>query len=186
MDTAGNASGQKRDMKVDSEFSDELRMIPRWAIAGALAAFALTEYYFWVLLPQHRHHPSALPIVFRFYLLISWGALAALYVLIMGYISNDAPRRGMSARLWMLCVVMPGGIGAVLYFLLRQPILASCPSCGTRVAGTFHYCPQCAYQVSACCGHCYRTARITDLYCVHCGHDLATDHPPARLQAFSR
>jgi hypothetical protein len=81
---------------------------------------------------------------------------------------------------------MPGGIGAVLYFLLRQPILASCPSCGTRVAGTFHYCPQCAYQVSACCGHCYRTARITDLYCVHCGHDLATDHPPARLQAFSR
>ena len=186
MNSSWNNPGQKRDMKVAGEISDELRLIPRWAMAGALLAFALTEYYFWVILPNHRHHPSPLPVALRFYLLISWGALAALYVLMMGYISNDAPRRGMSARLWMVCVVMPGGIGAVLYFLLRQPILSSCPSCGAHIEGNYHYCPQCSYQVSACCGQCYRTARITDLYCVHCGHDLAADHPPARLQAFSR
>jgi hypothetical protein len=186
MKSSGNRFNQEREMKPDGEIMDDLRMVPRWAIAGALAAFALTEYYFWVIVPQHRHHPSPLPTALRFYLLISWGALAALYVLMIGYISNDAPRRGMSARLWMLCVIMPGGIGAVLYFLLRQPVLSACPSCGTQIVGNYHYCPQCAYQVKACCGNCHRTARITDLFCVHCGHDLAADHPPARLQAFMR
>src|SRR6202034_4687205 len=117
MDSTRDTLGPKRDMKMDAELTDDLRLIPRWAIAGALAAFALTEYYFWVIVPQHRHNPSPLPTALRFYLLISWGALASLYVLMIGYISNDAPRRGMSTRLWMVCVVMPGGIGAVLYFL---------------------------------------------------------------------
>ncbi|WP_229741122.1 zinc ribbon domain-containing protein [Silvibacterium dinghuense] len=179
-----NGFASPREAKIGSDISEELRLIPRWSMVGALAAFALTEYYFWVVLPAHRHHPSPLPVALRFYLLISWGALAALYVLMMGYISNDAPRRGMSARLWMVCVVMPGGIGAVLYFLLRQPILTSCPSCGTRITGNDHFCPHCAYQIAPCCGNCYRTTSITDLFCTHCGHDLASDHRPARLQAF--
>jgi predicted amidophosphoribosyltransferase len=74
----------------------------------------------------------------------------------------------------------------VLYFLLRQPILSTCPACGIHVEGDYHYCPQCAYQLAGCCRNCYRSARITDLYCVHCGHDLASDHPPARLQLFSK
>ncbi|HUY81977.1 MAG TPA: zinc ribbon domain-containing protein [Acidobacteriaceae bacterium] len=164
--------------------SDELKLIPRWAIVAAVVAFALVEYYFWVVLPAHRGHPSSLPVALRTYLIASWGALAALSMLVIGYISNDAPRRGMSPRLWMICVVIPGGVGVALYFLLRQPILSSCPSCGAYVAGDYHYCPQCAYQVTACCGECHKTARITDIYCVHCGHELAKDHPPARLHAF--
>ncbi|WP_229741121.1 double zinc ribbon domain-containing protein [Silvibacterium dinghuense] len=172
------------EAKTGSDISQELHLIPRWSMLGALIAFALTEYYFLVVLPMHNHHPSALPVALHFYLVLSWGALAAVSMLMMGYISNDAPRRGMSARLWMVCVVMPGGIGAVLYFLLRQPILTSCPSCGTRITGNYHFCPQCAYQVSASCGNCYRTTSITDLFCTHCGHDLASDHRPARLQAF--
>jgi hypothetical protein len=166
-------------------FSDELRLIPRWAILAAAVAFVLVEYYFWVALPGHTHTPSRLPIALRFYLLLSWGVLAALSMLIVGYISNDAPRRGMSAQLWMICVVIPGGVGAALYFLLRQPILVSCPACGAHVEDNYHYCPQCSYQVSACCGNCYRSARVTDIYCVHCGHELAEDHPPARLHSFS-
>jgi predicted amidophosphoribosyltransferase len=121
----------------------------------------------------------------RIYFALSWGALASLYMLMVGYVSKDSPRRGMSARIWMIvCLVMPGGIGAVLYFLLRQPIISLCPACGTRVQSEYHFCPQCAYQVSASCGKCYRSVRITDLYCVHCGHDLASDNRPARLHAF--
>jgi len=91
----------------------------------------------------------------------------------------------MSTRLWVLiCLVLPGGIGAVLYFLLRQPVVALCPSCGTSIHTEFHFCPQCAYQVSASCGNCYRGVRITDLYCVYCGHSLASDNVPSRLRAF--
>ena len=48
-------------------FSDELRLIPRWAMVAAVAAFALVEYYFWVALPGHNPHPSRLPFPLRFY-----------------------------------------------------------------------------------------------------------------------
>lgn len=165
-------------------FSSELKLIPRWSVAAAILAFVVMQYLFWVVFPQgHRHPPP--PVGLRLYFAVSWGALAALYMLMVGYISNDSPRRGMSVRIWMIiCLVMPGGIGAVLYFLLRQPIISLCPACGTHVQSEDHFCPQCAYQVSASCGKCYRSVRITDLFCVHCGHDLASDNRPARLHVF--
>jgi hypothetical protein len=167
-------------------FTGELRMIPAWSIAGALVAFTLMQYLMWIVVPAHRHHPPNLPFWFRLYFNITIGALAGLYVLMVGYVSRDSPRRGMSTPLWMLvCVVIPSGIGAVLYFLLRQPVLSVCPACGARIESDYHFCPQCAYQVAPCCGNCHRTARITDLYCVHCGHELGADKPPKRLHAFT-
>ncbi len=162
-----------------------MKMVPRWSIALAVAAFVGMQYFFWVVLPAHRHHPPTTPVGLRFYFAISWSALASLYVLMVGYVSRDAPRRGMGSRLWIIiCMVMPGGVGAVLYFMLRQALVADCPACGTHVQADFHFCPQCAFQVTASCGNCYRTARATDLYCVYCGHDLAADNAPARLHAF--
>ena len=165
-------------------FSSELRLIPRWSVAAAVLTFVVMQYLFWVVFPQEHRHPPA-PIGMRLYFALSWGALASLYMLMVGYVSKDSPRRGMSARIWMIvCLVMPGGIGAVLYFLLRQPIISLCPACSTRVQSEYHFCPQCAYQVSASCGNCYRGVRITDVYCVYCGHSLAADNMPSRLRAF--
>jgi predicted amidophosphoribosyltransferase len=79
--------------------------------------------------------------------------------------------------------VLPGGIGAVLYFLLRLPVTSRCASCGTHVQNEFHFCPQCCYQLTASCGNCYRSVRITDQFCTRCGHELAEDQMPARLRA---
>lgn len=167
-------------------FSGELRLIPAWSVLGAVVAFTAMQYVMWIVVPAHRHHPSSVPFGFRIYFNISISALAALYVLMVGYISRDSPRRGMSTAMWtVVCVVIPSGIGAVLYFLLRQPVLSVCPVCGCRIESEYHFCPQCAYQVAPCCGNCHRTARVTDLYCVYCGHNLASDHPPARLHAFA-
>lgn len=157
-------------------------MIPIWSMVAAGLAFVLVEYYFWMIAPAHRHHPAS-ALGFRLYFNLSWGTLAALYFLMIGYVSKDAPRRAMSTRFWMLiCFVMPAGIGAVLYFLLREPIVSRCPACGTHVLGEFHFCPQCAYQMTASCGNCYRTVRATDQFCTCCGHELAADHMPARLR----
>jgi hypothetical protein len=163
--------------------NDDERMIPVWSIVVAFATFVLVEYYFWLVLPkQWPHSPS--PLGFQLYFNISWGILTALYFLMVGYVSKDAPRRAMSSRFWMLaCFVMPGGIGAVLYFLLRQPLVSCCPACGTQVEGDFHFCPQCNYRLTANCGHCFRTVRATDQYCTRCGHELAADLMPARLRA---
>ena len=164
--------------------NDDTRMIPVWSIMAAAAAFVLVEYYFWLVLPEQQHH--APPLGFRIYFNVSAGLLLSLYFLMVGYISKDAPRRAMSTRFWMfICFVMPAGIGAVLYFLLRQPQVSRCPSCGTHVQGDFHFCPQCNYQLSANCGTCFRTVRASDLYCTNCGDDLANDHTPARLHVLS-
>ena len=93
--------------------NDDERMIPVWSIVVASLAFVLVEYYFWVVAPEQRHHAPP-PIGFRIYFNLSWGIVVALYFLMVGYISKDAPRRGMNTRFWMLvCFVMPGGIGAV-------------------------------------------------------------------------
>jgi len=160
---------------------DDARLIPLWSIVVAIAAFVAVEYYFWMVLPQQRHHPGP-PIGFQIYFNLSFGILSSLYFLMIGYVSKDAPRRSMSARFWMLiCFVMPGGIGAVLYFLLRQPLVTRCPACSTFVQSDFHFCPQCNYQLAASCGNCFRTVRATDQFCTRCGHELAADHMPARL-----
>lgn len=171
--------------KQATSFSGEMRLVPLWSVAGAILAFTAMQYVMWVVVPAHRHHPSNMPISFRIYFNISIGALAALYMLMVGYISRDSPRRGMSTAMWtFVCLVIPSGIGAVLYFILRLPVLSACPACGCRIESNYHFCPQCNYQVAPCCGNCHRSTRITDLYCVFCGHNLAQDHPPARLHAF--
>ena len=164
--------------------NDDTRMIPVWSIMAAAAAFVLVEYYFWLVLPEQQHH--APPLGFRIYFNVSAGLLLSLYFLMVGYISKDAPRREMNSRFWIvLCFVMPGGIGAVLYFLLRQPEVSRCPACSTHVLSDFHFCPQCNYQLSASCGNCFRTVRATDQFCTRCGHELAQDPTPARLRVMS-
>ncbi|MGD0732747.1 MAG: zinc ribbon domain-containing protein [Terracidiphilus sp.] len=161
--------------------NEDTRLIPVWSIVTAAAAFVLVEYYFWLILPTQQRHVA--PLGLRIYLNLSWGLLAAIYFLMVGYVSKDAPRRAMSSRFWMLiCFVMPGGIGAVLYFLLRQPEVSLCPACSTHVQSDFHFCPQCNYRLTANCGNCYRTVRATDQFCTRCGHELARDHMPARLR----
>jgi hypothetical protein len=181
---AMRTTSQLRDFESTASLTGEMKMIPAWSVVLACVAFAATQYFFWIIIPTQRHHPGP-PIGLRMYFALSAGALAALYALMAGYVSRDARRRAMSPLLWIIVVLMPGGIGFVLYFLLRMPIVSLCPACQTQVQSEFHFCPQCAYQVSASCGECYRTVSSTDLFCVHCGHDLATDNMPARLRAFS-
>ena len=160
---------------------EDSRLIPVWSIVVAILAFVVVEYYFWVVFPRQQHRVTAIGL--RSYLNISWGLLASVYFLLIGFVSKDAPRRSMSARFWMLiCFVMPGGIGAVLYFLLRTPVISACPACGTHVQGDFHFCPQCNYRLTASCGTCFRTVRATDQFCTGCGHELNREHIPARLR----
>jgi endonuclease/exonuclease/phosphatase (EEP) superfamily protein YafD len=113
-------------------------------------------------------------------------AALASYVLLIGYVSRDVRRRNMEAALWILiAVVMPGGIGAVVYFLLRQPVLIRCPNCSTELTSGVHFCPQCRFQVAPVCGQCFRGVQTTDAFCPQCGHDISQDGGPARLHAYS-
>ena len=164
-------------------FAEELRFVPRWSVAAAVASFVTVLYIFWVVVPAHRSHP--LPFGLRLYFALSWSALSALYMLMVGYVSRDTARRGMRARLWILiCLILPGGIGSVLYFLLRQPLITLCPACASRVQSGFHFCPQCAYALSPSCPNCFSSMGKADRYCVECGYDRTRAAEPARLFAF--
>ena len=164
---------------------EELKLIPAWSVVLSLVVFSAVQVLsFWGSRQgSPPHHGNPVMHVIGSY---SWGAALASYVLLIGYISRDVKRRNMRPGLWMLIVlVMPGGIGAIVYFLLRQPMMTRCPSCRTEVASSFHFCPQCHFQMSPVCGQCFRGVHITDVYCVQCGHDLTQDEMPARLRSFS-
>ena len=177
-----------RDLKVENSGErkvpgdEDLGMLPVWSIVLAAVVFIAVQVLFHGVLPHHRHEMLPMRLLMGY----SWGTAFASYVLLVGYVSRDVKRRRMSAGLWMLIViVMPGGIGAVVYFLLRQPILTPCPHCSTEITSSFHFCPQCQFQMAPVCGQCFRSVRITDSFCSVCGHDLAVDGAPARLRAYS-
>ena len=171
-----------RQKDPSSPGDEELRMIPRWSMVLAILLFVGMQYIFHVVMPHHKHELLPLRLMMGY----AWGSLVASYALLLGYVSRDVKRRGMSAGLWMLvCVVLPGGIGAVVYFMLRQPVLSRCPNCSTEIAATYHYCPQCQFQMAPVCGECHRGVKITDVFCTQCGHDLARDGAPARLRVYS-
>ena len=161
---------------------DQLSLIPTWSVILAIIVFGAVQYLFQGVMPHHKHEMLPMRILMGY----SWGTAFATYVLLIGYVSRDVKRRNMSASLWMLVViVMPGGIGAVVYFLLRQPIVSRCPHCNTEISSSMHFCPQCQFQMAPVCGRCFRGVQITDVYCTQCGHDLAEDQAPARLRVFS-
>ena len=162
---------------------ESLKMIPLWSVILATMVFLAVVYVFNSSPPPHRR-PGSLPmhIIFTY----TTGTALASYILLVGYVSRDVKRRNMPAALWMLiAVVMPAGLGAVVYFLLRQPIMTRCPNCTTELTASVHFCPQCQFQVAPVCGQCFRGVQITDVYCTQCGHDLAEDGAPARLRAYS-
>jgi hypothetical protein len=137
--------------------------------------------------PRRPQQRGAEQVAGRLMFIYTTSAALASYVLLVGYVSRDVKRRNMSAPLWMMIVVVanPGFIGAVVYFLLRQPISIRCPNCTTELTAGVHFCPQCRFQVAPVCGQCFRGVRITDAFCPQCGHDVTEDHVPARLRAYS-
>ncbi len=160
----------------------ELSLIPWWSVALALVVFSAIQLLFHHVMPPPKPGTEAM----RWLMSYSWGTALASYALLIGYISRDVKRRNMSAGIWMLiALVMPGGIGAIVYFLLRQPVMTRCPSCRTEIASGFHFCPQCQFQLAPVCGQCFRSVHITDVYCVQCGHDLMEDAVPSRLRSYS-
>ena len=74
---------------------EELRMIPRWSMVLAVVLFAGMQYVFHVVMPHHKHELLPLRLMMGY----AWGSLFASYALLLGYVSCDVKRRGMSAGL---------------------------------------------------------------------------------------
>jgi hypothetical protein len=178
-----NRQNSEPSVERDYGDGDSLKLLPLWSIILAILVFVGSQWFFDSVPPPHRR-PGSMPM----HLIMCYMTSAALasYVLLIGYVSRDVRRRNMQAALWILiAVVMPGGIGAVVYFLLRQPIMIRCPNCSTELTSGVHFCPQCRFQVAPVCGQCFRGLQTTDAFCPQCGHNVAEDHAPCRLRDYN-
>jgi len=100
-------------------------------------------------------------------------------VVLIGYVNADARRRGMRHIMWtLLTIFIPYGVGAVLYFVLRDPMLISCPKCNTRCRAIFVFCPQCGTELSPSCPACKRAVEPTWHRCAYCGRELERTSDP--------
>lgn len=153
-----------------NRFSDEMKLVPAWAYVLAGIGFICIQVVMNVLVPNEKNPPSQPLLGFLGFLA---GAVLACYFLLIGYVNEDAGRRGMSRTLWTLLVIfIPNALGFILYFLLRQPALQPCPQCHTAVQPSFNYCPTCHTKLHPHCAQCQRAVRLTDTYCPYCGYKL--------------
>lgn len=157
------------------DFSEEAKMIPRWAIALGVILFIGMQLVWHVLIP-HQHPPQDVPpLGLRLFLGLFLGALLIVWSLLIGYVNRDSKRRGMNRALWtVIAIFVPNGVGFILYFLLRDPLRDLCPKCGAGVDTGYTFCPKCRFELRPTCPKCGQTVHVGDVYCAHCGNDLST------------
>jgi hypothetical protein len=157
-----------------SRFSNEVRIIPAvaWIIGVAVAVTMFSCLYF-VAIP-HDHKLSQWPVVAQigFALL---GLLPMAAILLVGYINADARRRGMRYVMWtLLALFLPNSLGIILYFILREPLLAQCAKCGAQGRANFTFCPQCGAGLTTACPGCKRPVEVGWSRCAYCGIALVS------------
>jgi hypothetical protein len=150
------------------KFLDELKIIPgvAWLIDLLLAGGILLLMF--VNLPQ-------LPLGDAEILFIACILLCIFAcVLLIGYINMDARRRSMNHVMWtLLSIFIPYGIGIMLYFVLRDPKMISCPRCSVPGRPGYAFCPQCGADMAPSCPACKRTIELGWNRCAHCGTELS-------------
>jgi len=161
--------------------STERRLIPWWSVLLSVAAFALVQYLIYaVMLPNDRHHRPLAVVAFWG---ITVGMFFAFHMLMIGYVTRDAKRRGMNPLLWILVLIalMPAGVGFIVYFMLRQPLVLTCPKCTRQVEARFNFCPRCQHQLNPVCPECRHGVTPGDAFCANCGNSLVLERIPVRF-----
>jgi hydrogenase/urease accessory protein HupE len=117
---------------------NEFELIPMPAkIIAVLVFIGIVVAMSWAF---DSHHVIGIGTIFG----VVTGAVAAAFILLAGYVYGDSARRAMSPAAWTaLALLVPNGVGFVLYFLLRKPLTRPCSRCGNGVAPNDAYCPRC-------------------------------------------
>jgi hypothetical protein len=149
-----------------SRLSRELRVAPRPGVLISVVV-ALTAWTMFATLARD------VPIAGRFVLGLFMGLLLLTYGLLVSYVYGDARRRGMRHVVWTLVAAfVPNALGFIAYFILREPMLQPCGSCGATARRDFAFCPQCGSPLPRVCPSCRRPVELAWTHCAHCGKKL--------------
>jgi RNA polymerase subunit RPABC4/transcription elongation factor Spt4 len=169
-------------------FASEFSLIPKWLVGLLCALYVMAlAIVFWMSVAMPNFplfgivgEPLALKLLAMFGIVTALAIVVSAFVLLLGYIGCDAKRRGMSPVLWVLVsLFVPYLVGAMLYFVLREPLPSECPRCGRLVSAQFNFCPSCQYNLRPNCPQCRRGVRSGDRFCPHCGFGLESGAPAA-------
>jgi hypothetical protein len=183
-----------RRKKERTRFRDELRVIPRWLIWTCLVLYVLaviigvsinlvhmeTGAGGDVFPPELAHEPLLACLALAG--AITAGSLfISCWLFMLGYVYCDAKRRGMSAALWTVLVLILSPayllIGLIIYLLVREPLPYTCPQCSATVSARFNFCPSCKYNLHPACPKCQHEVADTDKFCAYCGADVVPAVP---------
>lgn len=157
-----------------NSFWQEVRIIPRiaWLLAFIIGIGTFSLLMF-MAVQRSGNSLLGLGLTEANILIIGPALLCLFGVLLLGYINIDARRRGMRHLMWtLLAVFIPYGIGIILYFVLRDPLLISCTRCGTKGRANFVFCPQCGNELLPSCPNCKRAVDPEWNRCAYCGTTL--------------
>jgi RNA polymerase subunit RPABC4/transcription elongation factor Spt4 len=152
---------------------DELKIIPApaWVVAVGIY-FCMSLVLSTVVIPNDpeiKRWPGWCATLFAFGIPL----IPTILVTLVGYVNGDAKRRGMRRALWtVIALLVPNGIGIILYFFMREPVLEPCPKCATLVRSNFTFCPNCAAQLRTACPNCRRPLEPGWKTCAFCGVSL--------------
>lgn len=172
----GNGSGWKGCPVTETTSANRSAIAGRnsavawWAWVLAAAAFVFFLIFFNTYVPHQSNPP---PRIVSALLGVLVGVVFAGWMLLVGFVHNDAAKRGMNRWLWTAIVLfVPNAIGFILYLLTRKQLLTDCASCGYPIQPSYRFCPKCASPRLAACGHCNTPIQPGDLYCNNCGKIL--------------
>jgi len=180
-----------RRKKENLRFWEEFRIIPRWLVWMVIGLFIIAQFVGQLVIRDQISngevpfpeigHDLGLASLAVVGIISAVSLFMAIIIFLIGYVNRDAARRGMSAALWTILVIilLPawGFIGFVIYFLMREPLPYPCPQCANTVGARFNFCPNCKCNLHPSCPQCKREVVETDKFCPYCGNDLKM--PPA-------
>jgi hypothetical protein len=156
-----------------SRLREEMKVIPGATWITAILLYVCFVVFSWTFMIPHDPNLSGGPrwALAIFALVIP--LFLAVFVLLIGYVNGDARRRGMRYIMWtLLAIFIPNAIGIILYFILRDPLQRSCPSCGTAVSQGFAFCSKCGAALAHACPECRSAVQPDWSHCTKCGARL--------------
>ena len=153
-----------------NSFWASVRTIPKpaWLVAGLLTVLIVLP----LLLGPMRYDDEirGWPLIGRVGLIAVVPIVVIAYSMLVGFIYADAKRRRMRHVMWAWLALVPYFVGVILYFILRDPLPANCPQCGTDVPQAFAFCPGCGASVHPVCPQCGKSLQREWMNCPHCGN----------------